>query len=81
MSQLNIDYQDGHWGDITGYLCSWCGRKTELRYIFPIVYHIGEEQQIVAVCFECIAKSPTNGPDAFNNDLPIYDMMGNRKVK
>jgi hypothetical protein len=79
MSQLNVDYQDGHWEDSVGSAyCGWCGRATSKPYLFPIVFHMGNVQQIAGVCLECIAHSPSNSPDYFAEHLPLYDAYGNK---
>lgn len=76
---LKLDYNKST--DLCGTVCAWCGKDTELRYLFPVVVHPGGDKkhikQLQVVCIECITNQ--NIPKGVNvSDLPWYDPKGKR---
>lgn len=76
-NQRKLDYND--FLRVGGTQCAWCGRTTEQRYLFPIMFSAKgkKAQQLHIVCFECLARN--NVPKEISHlDLPWYD--GRKRV-
>lgn len=72
------------WFDFTGSMCESCGKRREMRYIFPILVQVygkqGEKtgtKRMCPVCYECIAAGMMP-KDVKQADLPWYDPKGQR---
>lgn len=75
INQMTKDASE-NWQDLGGSQCNWCGKKTPLRMLFPVIHSHKKQRSLHVVCLECIAFDRL--PKGSVSDVPRYDNLGRR---